>query len=144
MRALCIVALLAAGCALSVPSPLKAQQKKDVKNSVTSIRVTVTVLDPKGRPLPNAGVVMKQVAVDTGRMSKHPFDIEIHTDEKGTATVQGFEPGEVLVQVIAQGFQTYGQGFIMEHANENVHVKLEPPRSQVSIYKGGGGAQFRP
>jgi len=135
MRALLMAALLGLGCATS----LLAQQKKEAKNAVTAIRVTVTVLDAKGRPLPNAGVVMKQVAVDTGRMSKHPFDVEIHTDEKGTATVQGFEPGEVLVQVIAKGFQTYGQGFIMEHADENVHVQLRPPRSQVTIYKNGGG-----
>lgn len=84
--------------------------------------------------MPGAGVVLKQDAVDSGRMPKHPFDVELHTDEKGSAQVQGFEPGVVLVQVIAHGFQTYGQAFIMKKADEAVHVKLKPPSSQVTIY----------
>src|SRR6185312_17112597 len=109
------------------------------KPVVPTIRITVTVTNPKGDPVPGAGVVLKQSSVASGRMPRHPFHVELHTDEKGTATVQGFEPGQVLVQVIAKGFQTYGQGFIMEHADENVHVQLRPPRSQVTIYKNGGG-----
>ena len=71
---------------------------------------------------------------DVGRMPKHPFNVELHTDEKGEAVVQGFDTGVVLVQVIAHGYQTYGQEFIMKDANETVHVKLVPPKSQVTIY----------
>lgn len=115
------------GAAQQKPTPAAA--------APTTIRVTVTVLDAKGRPVRGAGVVMKQDAVDRGRMPKHPFDVEIHTDDKGAATVQGFEPGIVLVQVIAHGYQTYGQAFIMRDADEAVHVKLQPPRSQITIYR---------
>jgi len=38
------------------------------------------------------------------------------------------------VQVIAHEYQTYGQAFIMKNADEAVHVKLKPPRAQVTIY----------
>jgi protocatechuate 3,4-dioxygenase beta subunit len=110
-------------------------QKRSEKNPVSSIRVTVQVKDTAGAPVPGAGVVLKQASVDSGRMSKDPFQVELHTDSKGNVAVQGFAPGEVLVQVIAHGYQTYGQAFIMEHADETVHVKLDPPRRQISIYK---------
>lgn len=92
------------------------------------------VKDKSGSPVQGAGVVLKQASVDTGRLGKDPFQVELHTDSKGTITVQGFAPGVVLVQVIAQGYQTYGQAFIMEHADETVHVKLDPPQRQISIY----------
>lgn len=129
-----VVALLAGLAVLPAGAVAQNAAAKPAAAQVTTIRVTVTVLDPKGRPVQGAGVVMKQDAVDRGRLPKHPFDVEIHTDDKGTATVQGFEPGIVLVQVIAHGFQTYGQAFIMKDANEAVHVKLQEPRSQVTIY----------
>lgn len=126
------VATLLAG-ALATPACAPAQ-KPAAAPAVTTVRVTVSVMDPKGQPVKNAGVVMAQQRVATGRMSKHPFNVEIHTDDQGKATVQGFAPGVVLVQVIAHGYQTYGQAFIMKKADESVHVKLKPPRSQVTIY----------
>lgn len=92
------------------------------------------VHDPKGKAVNGAGVVMQQDSVEYGRLPKHPFDVELHTDSNGMAQVQGFQPGIVLVQVIAKGFETYGQAFIMKHPNETVHVQLKPPRSQVTIY----------
>ncbi|HUX68442.1 MAG TPA: hypothetical protein VMV31_13220 [Terriglobales bacterium] len=112
-------------------APAWAQKQKP---AVTTVRVRVTVLNPEGKPLRGAGVVLKQETVDAGRIPKHPFDVELHTDSKGKIVVQGFQPGIVLVQVIAHNYQTYGQAFIMKNADEAVHVKLKYPRSQVSIY----------
>ena len=116
------------------PACAQAKKGKPEKPVVTTIRVKVTVLDPEGKPLRGAGVVLKQVTVDAGRIPKHAFDVELHTDSKGKVEVQGFEPGIVLVQVIAHEYQTYGQAFIMKNADEAVHVKLKPPRAQVTIY----------
>jgi len=104
------------------------------KPVVPTIRITVTVTNPKGDPVPGAGVVLKQSSVASGHMPRHPFHVELHTDEKGTATVQGFEPGQVLVQVIAHGYQTYGKLVTMKEADENLEVALKPPHSQISIY----------
>lgn len=135
-----LVAALFAAFLLALAPPMSPAQKADKNNKVSSIKVTVTVVDPKGFPVQNAGVVLRQEKV-RNRIPRDPFNVEIHTDEHGKATVNGFEPGIVLVQVIAHGYQTWGQGFIMEHADESVHVKLDPPQSQVTIYKkkGGGG-----
>ncbi|MGH9415008.1 MAG: hypothetical protein ACRD01_00105 [Terriglobales bacterium] len=132
-RASILGALALTVSALLAPGPARAQ-KPAAHPAVTTVRVTVSVLDSKGKPVKNAGVVMAQERVATGRMGKHPFNVEIHTDDQGKATVQGFAPGVVLVQVIAHGYQTYGQAFIMKKADESVHVKLKPPRSQVTIY----------
>lgn len=134
MRALPLAVALLLGLAGIAPAQSTTGSKKENKNAVTTIRVAVTVLDTEGKPLPNAGVVLRQTKVFKGRMAKDPFNVEIHTNDKGKAVVQGFAPGWVEVQVIAHGFQTYGQNFIMTKANENVEVKMKPPRSQVTIY----------
>ena len=128
------LALIAVVLWVAAPASLAWAQAKKGKPAVTTIRVKVTVLDPEGKPLRGAGVVLKQETVDAGRIPKHAFDVELHTDSKGKVEVQGFEPGIVLVQVIAHEYQTYGQAFIMKNADEAVHVKLKPPRAQVTIY----------
>lgn len=118
-----------------IAAPAWAQKK-----TVTTIRVTVSVSDAKGKPVQNAGVVLRQLRDEQNRIPHDAFNVEIHTDEHGTATVQGFEPGIVLVQVIDSNYQTWGQAFIMKKANESVYVKLRPPQAQVStLGKGGGG-----
>lgn len=124
--------LLAMGLAVFLPRA--AAQQKPQKSGVTSVRVTVTVLDPKGNPVNNAGVVLRQASVDHGKLGKHPFNVELHTGKQGQVVVQGFAPGIVVVQVIAKDFETFGQAFIMRDADETVHVKLHPPGRQISIY----------
>ena len=119
----------------ALPGGAAAQKTAAAKKpGVTDIRVTVTVLDPHGHPVKNAGVVLRQASVDHGKLGKDPFNVELHTGHTGTITVRGFTPGIVVVQVIAKDFNTYGQAFIMRHADETVHVKLQPPQRQVSIY----------
>lgn len=129
-----------AAAVLMLAALVWAQDKKDSQGkkpdaAVASIRVTVHVLDQTDSPVQGAGVVLRQASVETGRLGKDPFQVELHTDSKGTVAVQGFAPGVVLVQVIAHGYQTWGQAFIMKHADETVHVKLDPPQRQISIYK---------
>lgn len=128
-----------AGLMLLLTGVVPAQQAKltkaEKKAADITIRVTVTVHDPKGVPVNGAGVVVRQDSLTYGRLPKHPFDVELHTDQNGMIQVQGFQPGIVLVQVIAKGYQTYGQAFILSKADENVHIKLKAPRSQVTIYK---------
>lgn len=125
--------LALAGLGVAAPAPRTPQASQDqAAKPVTVIRVTVTVLDPQGNPVQGAGVVLRQDSVDQGRLPRRPFDVEDHTDNHGVVTVQGFQPGVVLVQVIARGFQTYGQAFIMRNANESVHVQLQLPQHQLS------------
>ena len=121
--------LLAAAAA-----PAAFAQAKSTVPAVSTIRVTVDVLDPAGQPISGADTVLRQETVTQGPIPRHPFDVELRTDNHGQVTVQGFQPGIVLIQIIANGYQTYGQAFIMKHANETVHVRLDPPRPQVSSF----------
>ncbi len=107
------------------------------KKAVTTIRVTVSVTDSQGKPVQNAGVVMRQMRDEHNRIPHDPFHVEIHTDEYGKAAVQGFEPGVVLVQVLATNYQTWGQAFILSKPNESVYIKLKPPQAQVSTFGKG-------
>jgi hypothetical protein len=39
------------------------------------------------------------------------------------------------IQVIAQGFRTYGQDYDIDQPNLEITIKLEKPTDQFSIYK---------
>ncbi|MGH9486619.1 MAG: hypothetical protein ACRD04_03405 [Terriglobales bacterium] len=134
-------AAMAAGATLLalalIAAPAQAQRNK---HTITTIRVTVTVKNQHGKPLQDALVVLKQLRDHEGRIPHNPFNINIHTNSHGQATVQGFEPGVVLVQVIDTAYQTWGQAFIMKQANESVYVKLKPPQAQISTMGKGKGS----
>jgi hypothetical protein len=47
----------------------------------------------------------------------------------------------VRLQVIAPGFQTYGEDYKVDKDNMAIEVKLKRPTSQYSIYKNNEGAK---
>lgn len=115
-----------------------ASSGKKKKDTPVAVRVTVQVVDPKGVPVQGAGVVLRQDIDHLGYTPKNPFQVELHTDEKGQVLVQGFEPGQISVQVIAKGFQTWGKLLPLKNADEKFHVQLSEPKPQISIYGHGG------
>lgn len=119
--ALATLLLVAVGAKPTPPPPI-------------DVKISVKVVDPSGKPIQNAGVVLKQEVDSKGKKLKHPLDIEMKTKPDGTVTIAGFEPGIVLVQVIADGFRTWGQSVKMSKPDEMVNVKLQPPKGQVTIY----------
>jgi hypothetical protein len=43
--------------------------------------------------------------------------------------------GKFLVQVIAQGYQTFGETYEILEAERTVEVKLNPPQPQYSVHQ---------
>jgi len=93
-------------------------------------RVMITILrKDDGKPVQNASVIFHQVG-DKGTM-------ELHTDEDGKTMLDILPTGsEVLLQVIAHGYQTYGQDFKLNKSSLSIVVKLKRPVGQYSIYEG--------
>jgi len=92
-------------------------------------RIEVTVLrDVNGKPIENAAVVFHLVG-DKGNM-------ELKTNEDGKAMIDVLETGSrVRLQVIAKGFQTYGDDFTIDQPTMVFEVKMKRPGEQYSIYK---------
>ena len=95
--------------------------------------VTFTVLkDYNGKPLRNASVILHPV--DKNGKQKATV-AQLKTDANGKTSYPGLPYGKVRVQVIAQGFQTYGEDFEVSKETHDIEIKMKRPQEQYSIYK---------
>lgn len=85
-----------------------------------------------GKPVRNAEVVLHLVDKDGHQQQA---GLELKTHENGKAEANGIPYGKVRIQVIAHGFQTYGEDFDINQPNLEITIKLQKPAGQVSIYK---------
>jgi len=95
-------------------------------------RIEVTILkDVNGKPIENAAVVFHpmQGEKDTGNM-------ELKTNEDGKAIIDVLPMGDtVRLQVIARGFQTFGDDYKIEKNDMAIMIRMKRPGEQYSIYK---------
>jgi len=94
--------------------------------------LVVTVLRAEdSKPLQNAAVVFHPVHGD-----KNEGNMELKTNEEGKATLSIVPLGsDVLVQVIAQGYRTYGEKYSVTTSQKEITIKMLPPDQQYSIYE---------
>jgi len=112
-----------------------AQQKTEKKEKAekTTARLNFVVIkDANGKPVRNAEIVLHPVD-KTGRQKQEGLELKTHED--GTATVGGIPYGKMRIQVIAQGFRTYGEDFDIQLPNHDITIKMQRPTDQYSIYK---------
>jgi Carboxypeptidase regulatory-like domain len=92
----------------------------------------VVLRDYNGKPVRNAGVVMHPVN-KSGKQSRGGF--ELKTDAEGKASFDGVPYGMLRVQVLAPGFQTFGEDYDINQPEMEITVKLKRPQHQYSIYE---------
>jgi hypothetical protein len=61
--------------------------------------------------------------------------LELKTDSEGKASFDGVPYGKLRVQVLAPGFQTFGQDYEVNQPEMEITVKLKRPQEQYSIYE---------
>jgi hypothetical protein len=105
-----------------------SQNKKEHKTAM--LRVTV-VRETNGKPVKNAEIVLHPVI--EGKQKDEGLELKTHED--GKAESGGIPYGKMRVQVIAQGFRTYGQDYDIDQPNLEITIKLQKPTEQFSIYK---------
>ena len=92
----------------------------------------IVLKDNNGKPLRNASVVMHPVG-KSGKQSRG--GLELKCDADGKASFDGVPYGKLRIQVLAPGFQTYGEDFDIAKPVEEITVKMKRPTEQYSIYK---------
>lgn len=99
-------------------------------------KVTVTVLKAaNGKPLENASVVFHPM-----RNGKDEGNMELKTNEDGKVTIDVIPVGDQLrLQVLAGGYQTYGEDYDLPGTMKEIEVKLKRPQKQYSIYEHPNG-----
>jgi hypothetical protein len=106
-----------------------AKRGRKYKSPPPTARVEVTVLrDVNGKPIENAAVIFHLVG-EKGNM-------ELKTNEDGKAVIDVLPlSSSVRLQVIAKGFQTYGEDFKVDKNEIAIEAKMKRPGEQYSIYK---------
>jgi hypothetical protein len=134
------VCVLLAGIGLSLsPLALRAQNDnyrgRKYKAPPPSAHIEVTVLkDFNGKPIENAHVIFHPTQGD-----KDTGSLELKTNEDGKAIIDVIPLGDtVTLQVIANGYQTYGQSFKIDKPELTMEVRMKRPGAQYSIYKNSG------
>ena len=92
----------------------------------------VVVRDYNGKPIRNASVVLHPVEKN-GKQSRG--GLQVKTDPEGTANYEGVPYGKLRIQVLAQGFQTFGEDYEVNQPNMEITIKMKRPSEQYSIYQ---------
>ncbi|MFI5102679.1 MAG: carboxypeptidase-like regulatory domain-containing protein [Terriglobales bacterium] len=92
----------------------------------------VVVRDYNGKPVRNAAVVLHPVN-RKGKQSRG--GLELKTDNEGRTNIDGIPYGPLRVQVLASGFQTFGEDYKIDKPELEITVKLKRPGGQYSIYE---------
>ena len=98
----------------------------------------VVVRDYNGKPVRNAAVVLHPV---NRKGKQERGGLELKTDGEGRTNIDGIPYGPLRVQVLAQGFQTFGEDYKIDKAEMEITVKLKRPGGQYSIYENHGDAK---
>lgn len=121
-------AILVLASSLAAPAQESNHRGRKYKAPPPTSRINVTILrSDDSKPIENAAVIFHLVG-DKGNM-------ELKTDEDGKTVIDVLPTGsEVLLQVIARGYQTYGQDYKIDKPKLAIEVKLKRPGQQYSIY----------
>jgi len=99
-------------------------------------KITIALKDQAGKPVDHASVVVRFVqghsVVKLGKAIRTTF--ELRSNQEGEARIPSIPQGKILVQVIAKGFQTFGQTFDVAEDEKTLDITLNPPQQQYSAH----------
>src|SRR6202166_5079213 len=109
-----------------------APAQRDKVEDPTAVLNFLVIKDDNGKPVRSAAVIMHPVSAG-GKQSRG--GLELKTDADGKASFDGIPYGKLRVQVLATGFQTFGEDYNINQGKMEFTVKLKRPQGQYSIYQ---------
>ncbi len=99
-------------------------------------KLQIEVKTHAGKPVDRASVVVRFIegrsVAKFGKKIKTNW--ELRTNQEGVARIPPIPQGKILVQVIAKGYQTFGETVDVNEEEKTVHVKLNAPQQQYSAH----------
>jgi hypothetical protein len=105
--------------------------QKDKEEEPTSWMYFLILKEENGKPVRNAAVIMHAV---NPKGQQERGGMELKTDAEGKANFDGVPYGPLRVQVLAPGFQTYGEDYTVDKAKMEITIKVKRPQGQYSVY----------
>ena len=101
-------------------------------------KLKIVVKTHGGKPIDRAEVIVRWKAnakhprAGYGRAVRTTF--EMRSNQEGEANIPEIPQGNVLIQVNAKGFQTFGKVFQIEEPEKTIEINLNPPQQQYSAH----------
>ena len=113
---------------LAIASPLLADPP------MTKLRIEVR--NQADKPVDRAGVIVRfaegrSIAKFGKKIRTH---WELRTNQEGVVTIPPIPQGKILIQVIAKGYQTFGEYIEVNEEEKTVPVNLKSPQPQYSAH----------
>ena len=109
-----------------------ASAQRDQQEEPTAVLNFLVIKEDNGKPVRNAAVIMHPVSTH-GKQGRG--GLELKTDADGKTSFDGIPYGKLRVQVLASGFQTFGEDYDVSQAKMDFTVRLKRPQGQYSIYQ---------
>src|SRR6266702_1282060 len=91
-------------------------------------KLNIQIKSQGGHPVDRASVIVRFVEghsiVKLGKAVRTTF--ELRTNQEGEAKVPSIPQGKIRIQVIAKGFQTFGQVFDVTDDEKTIPITLNP------------------
>jgi hypothetical protein len=134
-----LVLLLSIASAFGLPAMAQdasAKRGRKYKAPPATSHIEVTVRKKfNGKPISNAAVVF-----DSTLNGKEEGNLEVKTDPEGKATIDVIPTGStVRVQVIANGFATYAEEYLVAEPSREISISMIRPQEQLSSYQDNQG-----
>ena len=130
MRISRLAAAISIGLALLAPVTVGGQEQTPPANKTTldqTSRITIEVSGgDKSAPIENASVYIKYVEERKVKSNK-TVELNVKTNRDGTAHVPDAPLGRALVQVVADGWKTYGRWYDVTDAKQTIKIHLDRP-----------------
>ena len=99
-------------------------------------KLTIQVKTDTGRPVDRAAVIVRFVQgrnyIKLGKKIRTTY--ELRTNEEGQANIPEIPQGTIRIQVIAKGYQTYGNDVEVTEPEKAIDITLQPPQPQYSAH----------
>ena len=126
---LCLALAALAAHLATAQTPPASDPKTQAPQHQTSVqsRITIEVSGgEKDAPVENASVYVKYI--EERKLAKDKkLELNVKTNHEGVAHVPDAPLGRVLIQVVAEGWKTYGRWFDITDAKQVFKVHLERP-----------------
>lgn len=127
LPALTAVLTLAYAVSAQDPGASSAAPKETSPKPDAQARVTIEVTGgEKETPVENASVYVKYIEERKLRKDKK-LELNVKTNREGVAHVPDAPLGRVLIQVLAEGWKSYGRWFDITDPKQTIKVHLDRP-----------------
>jgi hypothetical protein len=141
IRPLGLSFLLASGLLFLSSGPAFAfagagQHSRKYKAPPETSRIEIVVTKKSnGKPIANAAVVFNPT-----KDGKDEGNLEVKTDPEGKAVIDVIPTGSLVrVQIIADGFATFAEDYLVTESSRQIDVVMLRPQEQISAYEDNQG-----